>query len=175
MPVLTANSRRDRDLEVHQYPLLVYALVPLTALVLQAWLPRVVGSYVWFDLPLLVVVYFALGRRNPIHGMFLGAALGIFQDALTHHAIGVNGIAQTVAGFLAASMGVRIDVENHLIRVILSFLLTLLCSGIYLFISHVMLGMELDWSWLTELFKAVGDALIAFIAFPLLDRAQIRD
>jgi len=173
MSVLTANTRRD--LEVHRYPLLVYVLVPLAALVLQAWLPRVVGRYVWFDLPLVVTVYFALGRRSPIQGTLMGGGLGLFQDALTHHAIGVNGIAKTVAGFLAASVGVRIDVENHTIRILLNFFLSLLCSGIYLFIYRVLLGLDLEWSWLTELFKAIGNSIIAFILFPLLDRVQIRD
>jgi rod shape-determining protein MreD len=100
MSVLSADLRRD--LEVHRYPVLVYALVPLVALVLQAWLPRVVGRYVWFDLPLVVTVYFALGRRSPIQGTLLGGALGLFEDALSHHAIGINGIAKTIAGFLAA-------------------------------------------------------------------------
>jgi rod shape-determining protein MreD len=173
MPVLAANSRRD--LEVHSYPLLVYALVPLTALVLQAWLPRIVGRYVWFDLPLVVTIYFALGRRSPIQGMFLGAGLGLFEDALTHHAIGVNGIAKTVAGFLAASVGVHIDVENHTIRVMLNFLISILCSGIYVFIYRALLGLDLEWSWLTELLKAVGNSLIALVLFPLLDRVQLRD
>jgi rod shape-determining protein MreD len=173
MSVLTANTRRD--VEVHSYPLLVYALVPLAALVLQAWLPRLLHGYVWFDLPLVVTIYFALDRRSPIQGMFLGGSLGIFEDALTHHAIGVNGIAKTIAGFLAASVGVRIDVENHTIRVTLNFLLSLLCSGIYVFIYRVLLGLDLDWSWLTELLKAVGNSLIAMVLFPLLDRAQIRD
>jgi len=173
MSVLSANTRRD--LEVHQYPLLVYALVPLAALVLQAWLPRVVGRYVWFDLPLVVTIYFALGRRSPIQGTLMGGSLGLFEDALTHHAIGVNGIAKTVAGFLAASVGVRIDVENRTIRILLNFSLSLLCSGIYLFIYRVLLGLDLEWSWLTELLKAVGNSLIAFILFPILDRVQIRD
>ncbi len=96
----------------------LYALVPLAALVLQAWLPRVVGQYAWFDLPLVVTVYFALGRRSPIQGTIMGAVMGLFEDALSHHAIGINGIAKTVVGFLAASVGVRIDVENHTIRLI---------------------------------------------------------
>jgi len=87
----------------------------------------------------------------------------------------VNGIAKTVAGFLAASVGVHIDVENHTVRVLLNFLLSLLCSGIYLFIFRYLLGMELDWSWLTELFKAIGNSLIAFVLFPLLDRVRIND
>jgi rod shape-determining protein MreD len=105
----------------------------------------------------------------------MGGGLGLFQDALTHHAIGVNGIAKTVAGFLAASVGVRIDVENHTIRILLNFFLSLLCSGIYLFIYRVLLGLDLEWSWLTELFKAIGNSIIAFLLFPLLDRVQIRD
>jgi rod shape-determining protein MreD len=173
MAVLTANYRRD--LEIRRYPLLVYALVPLAALVLQAWLPRVLRGYTWFDLPLVITVYFALGRRSPIQGTLMGAALGIFEDALTHHAIGVNGIAKTVAGFLAASVGVRIDVENHTIRLMLNFLLSLMCSAIYVFIYRILLGLDLEWSWYTVLFTAVGNSLIAMALFPLLDRVQIKD
>ena len=173
MSVLGADFRRD--LEIRRYPLLVYALVPLAALVLQAWLPRVLGPYAWFDLPLVVTVYFALGRRNPIQGPLMGAAMGLFEDALTHHAIGVNGIAKTVVGFLAASVGVRIDVENHTVRLLLNFLLSLLSSAIYLFVNRFLLGLDLEWSWLTELLRAVGNSLIALVLFPLLDRLQIRD
>jgi rod shape-determining protein MreD len=173
MCALGAGTRRD--VEIRRFPLLVYALVPLAALVLQAWLPRVVGRYIWFDFPLVVTVYFALGRRSPIQGMVLGCGMGLFEDALTHHAIGINGIAKTVAGFLAASVGIRIDVENHTIRVILLLLLSALCSGIYLFIYRVLLGLDLDWNWFTEILKAVGNALIGMVLFPLLDRTQIRD
>jgi len=173
MDVLGNQSRADRD--THRYPFLAYALVPLAALVLQAWLPRVLGRYVWFDLPLVVTVYFALGRRSPIQGTFMGAAMGIFEDALSNHAIGVNGIAKTIVGFLAASVGVRIDVENHTIRLILSFLLSLLAGAIYVFVYRILLGLELEWNWYTELFKAIGNSIIALILFPLLDRIQIRE
>jgi rod shape-determining protein MreD len=143
--------------------------------VLQAWLPRVLGRYAWFDLPLVVTVYFALGRRSPIQGTLMGAAMGLFEDALSHHAIGINGVAKTIVGFLAASVGVRIDVDNHTIRLILNFLLSLLASAIYVFIYRVLLGLDLEWQWFTELFKAVGNSLIALVLFPLLDRLQIRD
>ena len=149
MSLLGADFRRD--MEIHRYPLLVYALVPLASLVLQAWLPRVTSPYDWFDLPLVVTVYFALGRRSPIQGTIMGAAMGLFEDALTHHAIGINGIAKTVVGFLAASVGVRIEVDNQIIRLLLNFLLSLLSSAIYLFVSRFLLGLALEWSWLTEL------------------------
>jgi rod shape-determining protein MreD len=174
MAVLSANFRRD--LEIRRYPSLVYALVPLAALILQAWLPSVVGSrFAWFDLPLVVTVYFALGRRSPIQGTLMGASMGLFEDALSHHAIGVNGIAKTVAGFLAASVGVRIDVDNFTVRLLLNFLLSLLASAIYMFVTRFLLGMDLEISWFTELFKAIGNSVIAIITFPLLDRLQIRD
>jgi rod shape-determining protein MreD len=153
----------------------VYALTPLAALVLQAWLPRLVRGYTWFDLPLVVTVYFALARRNPIQGTLMGAGMGLFEDALTHHAIGVNGIAKTVAGFLAGSVGVRIDVENHTIRTMVTFLLSLLSSVIYFSIYRVLLGLNLEWSWLTELMKAIMNALIATVLFPLLDRTRVGD
>ncbi len=173
MSLLGSDVRRD--LEIHRYPLIVYALVPLAALVLQSWLPRVLGVWALVDLPLIVTVYFALGRRSPIQGTIMGAALGLFEDALTHRAIGLNGIAKTIVGYLAASVGIRIDVDNHLIRVTLNFALSLLASAIYLFVARFMLGLEFEWRWLTELVKAMDNAVIASIFFPLLDRMQVRE
>jgi rod shape-determining protein MreD len=142
---------------------------------LQAWLPRLLGGYAWFDLPLVVTVYFALVRRDPIQGTLMGAALGLFEDGLTHHAIGINGVAKTVAGFLAGSVGVRIDVENRNFRLMLTFFLSLLSSAIYVFIYRILLGLDLQWSWLAELMKALGNSLIALVVFHVLDRLQIRD
>ena len=173
MSVLAANSRRD--LEIHRYPAPLYLLVPVFALVLQALLPRFMGRWAFFDLPLVVTIYFALGRRSPIQGMLMGGFVGIFEDALTHHALGINGIAKTVAGYLAASVGIRIDVQNSVIRVMLNFVLTLLCSGIYLFIYRILLGMDLEWSWQNTVFQAIGNSVIALFLFPMLDRFQIRE
>lgn len=173
MAVLGATSRHD--LEIRRYPMLLYVLVPLAALVLQAWLPRVLGAWALFDLPLVVTVYFALGRRSPIQGTVMGAILGIFEDALTQHPIGINGIAKTVVGFMAASVGVRIAVENHTIRLILNFLLSLLSSALVLVIYRGLLGLDLPWQWHQELFRAIGNSVIAMVLFPVLDRLQTRE
>jgi rod shape-determining protein MreD len=173
MSMLGPDTRRQ--LEIRHYPLLVYVLVPLASLVLQAWLPRVVSPYDFFDLPLVVTVYFALGRPSPVQGTVMGAAMGLFEDALSHHAIGINGIAKTTVGFLAASLGIRIDVENQTIRLVLIFVLSLLSSSLFVFIYRFLLGLDLEWRWQTELFRAVGNSLIALVLFPLLDRLQIRD
>jgi rod shape-determining protein MreD len=123
----------------------------------------------------VVTIYFALGRRSPIQGTLMGAGMGLFEDALSHHAIGVNGVAKTVVGFLAASVGIRIEVENQIVRVLLNFSLSLLSSVIYYFTYRGLLGLTLEWSWLTELMRAVGNSVIAVVLFPVLNRLQARD
>jgi rod shape-determining protein MreD len=173
MPSLIPAVRRD--LEIRHYRLYIYFLVPLVALVMQAYLPRLLGRFFYMDLPLLATIYFALNRRSPIHGTLLGAALGIFQDGLTHGAIGIHGIANSVCGFLAASVGIRVVVENNLIRMALNFALTLLSSAIMLFVMRGLLGLAWNASWFDELLRAAGNALIGSVLFPLLDRTQIRD
>jgi len=105
----------------------------------------------------------------------MGCAVGLFEDALTHHAIGINGIAKSVAGFLAASVGIRIDVENRIIRVGLIFLLSLLSSAICLFVNRFLLGLAVEINWAIELYIALGNAVIALLIFPVLDRFQLRD
>jgi rod shape-determining protein MreD len=173
MSVLSAEARRE--IEIHRYPVLVYALVPVLAVVLQAWLPRLLGRFAWFDLPLVVTVFFALSRRNPIQGSILGGILGIFEDALTGHAIGINGVAKTLVGYLAASIGILVNVENHAIRLILTFFLSLVGSAAYFFVVRFLLGLSIDTNWLTELYKALGNSLLALVLFPLLDRTKVRD
>lgn len=163
-------------MEIHRFPLIVYALVSLIALVLQAWLPRVVTSrFAWFDLPLIVTVYFSLSRRSQIQGALMGCFLGLFEDALTHRPIGINGVAKTVVGYVAASFGVRIDVENFTIRLLMTFALSLLSSALYLFVYRIVLGLTIDWNWIFELFKAMGNSAIALLLFPTLDRFKVRD
>ena len=163
-----------RELDIRRYPLAVYVLVPLAALVLQACLPRLVGRFAYFDLPLLVVLYFSLIRRHPIHGTILGAIMGILQDGLTQGAIGIHGVANTVCGFLAASLGIRFVVENALLRVAMNFVFTLLAELLVVFVTRGVLGLEMQWNPLTQVLVAAGNALIGLVLFPLLDRLQIR-
>jgi rod shape-determining protein MreD len=171
--VLTTDYRRD--LEIRRYPTYLYLLVPLAALVLQAWLPRILGRFTYFDLPLLVTIYFALNRRSPIHGTLLGSLLGMAQDGLTQGAIGTHGIANAICGYLAATIGIRIVVESNTIRMVLNFLLTLLSSLVVIFVTRGLLGLSLEWNWLDELLSAAGNAAIGLVLFPLMDRTQIRD
>jgi rod shape-determining protein MreD len=94
------------------------------------------------------------------------------QDALTQRPLGINGISETIIGFLAASLGLRIDIENHGARLMLNFLFTLLYGFLYLLIVRHLVGIELSWSWWHQLLKAAINAMLGFVLFAALDRKQ---
>ena len=109
MPITYTSGEQT---EVYRFSIPVTIGVPLLALFLQAFLPRRFPFVSIFDLPLLVTIYFGMARRNPISGLFTGAAIGLVQDMLGPYPIGIYGIAKTVVGYLASSLGVKLDVEN---------------------------------------------------------------
>src|ERR1700741_958874 len=122
--MLSAGARSESNIEVHKYYSGAVPLVCFLALVLQAFLHKYGRFAELVDLPLLVTIYFGVSRRNPVSGMFLGAAIGILQDALSHdNPIGMYGIAKTVVGYLASSVGARIDTEHPIARFGLVFVL----------------------------------------------------
>ena len=88
-------------------------MVPLLAIGLQSFVTLHFPRFSILDLPLLVTIYFGILSRSPIAATFIGTFVGLAQDALTHRPIGVNGIANAVIGYIAASLGVRVDIENH--------------------------------------------------------------
>jgi len=64
------------------------------------------------DLPLLLTVYFGLSRRNPSTGLLLGMVIGLLQDSLSKTPLGLFGIAKTLIGFVASSIGGKLDTEH---------------------------------------------------------------
>ena len=104
-------TSRDQ-IEVYRFSLPVAIFVPLLAIFFQAFVPLRFSFFSIFDLPLLVVIFFAVARRSQVAGLLTGSIIGLLQDSLTHQPIGVYGIAKTVVGYGASSLGVKIDVEN---------------------------------------------------------------
>ncbi len=173
MAMLASAARRELD--VQRYSLAAVLLVPLAAIFLQAYIPRFVPRFDIIDLPLLVVIYFAVGWRNPIAGTITGALVGLIQDALTARPLGINGIAKSVVGFCAASVGVKIDVENPGTRLLMNFTFSLMNAAIYLFIMHRLLALDMKTNWLHEAIKAVINAIVGVFVFDLLDRLRRRE
>src|SRR5580698_9386270 len=107
---LMASTRREAD--ERSFPFFIYLLAPVLAIGLQSLVTLHFARFGMLDLPLMVVIYFAMSRRNPVSATIGGAIIGILQDALTHQPIGVFGIAKAFIGYLAASLGVKIDTDS---------------------------------------------------------------
>lgn len=170
---LMASTRREAN--DRSFPWLVYFLTPVLALGLQSLLMLHFVRIGMLDLPLMVVIYFAMARRNPVTATLGGAVMGILQDALTHQPIGVFGIAKAFIGYVAASLGVRIDTEAHGTRLVLTFLFMLLHNGIDWVLMRHLLVRPMMWNWFHELLRAAINALIAVVLFALLDRARLHE
>lgn len=171
--MLSYQSRRER--QTHPLPLAVILIAPVLAIGIQSLISVHFEAFNLINLPLLVTIYFAVARRNPIAGTLLGAGIGIGQDALTHLPIGVNGMANALIGFIAASLGVKLDVENHGTRLLLNIAFLLLHSFSYWIITRHMLGTNLTWNWLHELLRAGVNAVVGVVLFALLDLVRRRD
>jgi rod shape-determining protein MreD len=168
-----ASSRHE--VGTRSYPFLIYVLTPVLALGLQSLLSLHFTFFDVIDLPLLVTIYYGITKREPMSATVVGAAIGIAQDALTHHALGIFGIAKSVVGYIAASLGVRVDTENHGTRLMLTFAFTLVQTAVLYLLQRHMLGQPVAWHWVHELIKAAINALVGVVLFALLDQTRRRE
>src|SRR5215469_795549 len=111
----------QREGQVSRFRAWVFLLVPLAAILFQVYVPLFFQFLGFVEMPLLVVIYFALMRRSQINGLMIGALVGLAQDSLSKNPLGVFGIDKTLVGYFAASVGVRIDAENGIVRMLLVF------------------------------------------------------
>jgi rod shape-determining protein MreD len=169
---ITYTSREQ--VEVYRFNPAVAILISLVALFLQAFIPLRLHFFNIFDLPLLVVIFFAVARRSQVSGMLTGAAIGLIQDSLAHTYIGIYGIAMTVVGHGASSLGVKIDVENAGSRFLVTLFFYVVHEVVYFSVARGLVGLTLQWSWPHELGSALANAIIAVPLFALLDKFKQR-
>jgi rod shape-determining protein MreD len=162
------------QVEVYRFSIPATVLIPLTAVFLQAWLPLRFHFFSVFDLPLLVTIGFATARRSPLTGLLTGSFIGILQDALTHHPIGLYGISLTVVGFGASSLGIKLDVENAGARFLLTIFFYVVHEVVYFTIARGLVGLRMAWSWPHEFWSGVANAILGVVIFTLLDRVKQR-
>ena len=113
-------------------------------------------------------------RRSPMAGLLTGGLIGILQDALTHHPIGLYGISKTVVGFGASSLGIKLDVENAGARFLLTIFFYVVHEVVYFLIARGLVGLRMAWSWPHELVSGMANALLGIFVFMLLDRLKQR-
>lgn len=171
MPITYTSGEQ---VEVYRFNLPITIGVPLVALFLQAFVPRHFHFFTIFDLPLLVTIFFSMARRNPVSGLLTGGIIGLLQDSLTSLPIGVYGIAKTVVGFGASSLGVKLDVENAGARLLVTIGFYVVHEIVYFMVARGMVGLTLQWSWPHELWSALANAVLGVLIFAVLDRFKQR-
>jgi len=174
MPSRSYTSRSE--FEQYRFSPLVTVAVPFAAILIQAYLPILFPRLLILDLPLIAVIFFAVARRNPILGAVTGASIGLLQDALTGQHIGINGMAKTIIGYAASSIGLQVDVENITTRILMNFGFSILQSALLFLIQRYLLGLSGHAVlWLHELYRAIFNTAVAIPIFLLLDRTKRRE
>ena len=174
MPEHSYESRAELD--QYAFRPIVTVLAPLLCILLQAMLPKTWSKFNYVDLPLIATIFFAVARRNPITGTITGTVIGLLQDGLTNHPFGVYGIAKGIIGYIAASIGFAVDVDNMVNRVLLNFGFSLFQSGmLYLITRRLLADPSVHLQLVHQLICAVVNAIVAIPVFLLLDRFKIRE
>jgi rod shape-determining protein MreD len=169
MEVRLAN---EQHIEVHKFRAGVVTGSVILALLLEAFLPLHLRWAEMVDLPLLVTIYFALSRRNPSAGLLLGMVIGVAQDSLSHTPIGLYGICKTIVGFVASSIGARLDVEHPIARCLLTFLFFHLHNAVFVFINRLLLARPEPYMETRVFIASITSAALTIVLFPLLDRLR---
>ena len=171
MPITYTSGEQ---IEVYRFNLPITVLVPLLALFLQAFLSWKLPFFSIFDLPLLVVIFFAVARRSQVGGMLTGSIIGLLQDSLTQLPLGVYGIANTVVGYGASSLGVRLDVENAGARFLVTLFFFAVHEIVYFSVARGLVRLDVRWNWPHEIAAAFANAVLAVLLFAMLDRFKQR-
>lgn len=164
----------QRDTQISRFRAWVLFLVPLGAILFQVYVPLFFQFLAYLELPLIVTIYFALMRRSPIGGLFVGALVGLAQDSLSKNPLGMFGITKTIIGYVAASVGLRLDVDHPLIRLVLGFLFFVFHHFIFWALSRGLLGQAMNFETQRTLVLGLLNAIVAVSLFHFLDKLKER-
>jgi rod shape-determining protein MreD len=171
--MLSIGDRTEGNIEVHKYYNGTVIAAAFLALLFQTFLHKYGRWAELLDLPLLVTIYFGVSKRNPVSGLFLGAIIGILQDALGHDSpIGLYGIAKTIIGYLASTVGGKIDTDHPASRFGLIVLLFHVHQVILAIIERFLLNQPERFFTPRLLLDSLVTASFGVLIFALLDRLR---
>ena len=162
----------QRESQVARFRAWVLFAVPLAAILFQVYVPHFFPFLGFLELPLLVVVYFALMRRAPIGGLLVGALVGLAQDSLSKNLLGMYGIVDTMVGYFAASVGVRLDVDHSFLRLLLAFLFYFFHQFLYWVLTRALLSQQLAFEIQKTLVLGLLNAVVGVALYHFLDKLR---
>lgn len=167
--LLTELPRRKRMVRIRPAAMI---FIPLAAILFQVYLPRFFQYLGYLELPLLVTVYYALMRRQPIPGLLFGAVIGLGQDSLSPHPLGMFGIVKTLVGYFAASVSMRFDVDNPLIQFLLGFFFFFFHQFFFWVLARALLSQQIDFNPQQTFLFGLLNAAVALPLFMVLDKMR---
>ena len=84
------------------------------------------------------------------------------------------GITKTIIGYVAASVGLRLDVDHPLIRLILGFFFYVFHQFIFWALSRSLLAQQVPFETQRTLVLALLNAIVAVSLFHFLDKLKER-
>jgi rod shape-determining protein MreD len=108
------------------------------AVVLQANMGALWRPLVYANLPLVVVVYFAL-KRDAVLAVFIGTVAGLGTDLMSGGLLGAGGFSMTLTAYLLAALVTRVAIDNPLLRIPVLAGAAALDTAVY-FLLHQLLG-----------------------------------
>jgi rod shape-determining protein MreD len=166
------ETRSSRRWKRSYFRVWVLVSVPVAAVLLQVYVPLFFPWYSSLSIPLLVTVYFAVMRRSPMLGVFIGAGIGLTQDSLSNQPLGMFGISKTLVGYAAASVGMRFDVTHPAVRVVLGFVFYLFHEACYWMLNMALLGQASGVNPISLILLALVNGLTAVPLFHILDKLK---
>jgi rod shape-determining protein MreD len=167
--ILLSSEREGRT---SRFRARVIVGVPLAAILFQVYVPMFFDFLGFLELPLLVVVYFALMRRDQVGGLLIGAVVGLAQDSLSKNPLGMFGIVKTLVGYFASSIGVRLDVDNPALRFILTFFFYLFHQFFYWVLARALLAQQLAFEPQKALMLGLLNSLVGVSLYYFLDKLR---
>lgn len=129
------------------------------------------ASVVFFDLPLLAVIYYAV-NRGPTVGVTLGGAVGLLQDGLTGSLLGAGALSRCFVGYLTGSAVTRFVLSGPLAQLLVIGAATLATRLLELFTLTVM-GRNQAAPSVSELLAGVaGNAVLGTLLIGLFQRER---
>src|SRR5260370_1992738 len=162
----------EAHIEVHKFRTGAIVVSTCLALMLQAFVPVYISKFAVLDLPLLVTIYFGLSRRNPSTGLLLGMVIGLLQGSLSGPTVPfwLYGIAKTIVGYLASSIGARLDTEHPAARFAVTVFFFVLHQGAITLTRRMLLAEPEAWFTMRMGIAAGVNPAGAVVFFLLLRR-----
>ena len=146
----------------------------LAAILFQVYVPLFFPFLGYLELPLLVVVYFALLRRSQLAGIVIGATIGLVQDSLSHHWLGMFGMVKTLVGYFAGSMSMRFAVDHPAVRFGLIGFFVIFHQTVYWVLNRALLGEALPLDLPRVLLLGLLNAFVGVPLFLLFDKLMLK-